>query len=148
MILKKNAKQTIIKTIKRLSFVFSFFLSFYSVISIANESVVPSLDSTLQRAPKSSSELSLLPDTFEYPAAFFEQYTPQNAMDMINRLPGFSFDRGSNARGFGGNAGNVLIDGARPTSKSGGLSGALSRISAAQVESIIILRGGTNTEYR
>jgi hypothetical protein len=77
-----------------------------------------------------------------YPATFFAQYTPQNALEMVERLPGFSFDQGSNARGFGGNAGNVLIDGARPTSKSGGLNGALVRIPAAQVERIEILRGG------
>ena len=79
-----------------------------------------------------------------YPAAFFSQYQPQNAFDMIDRLPGFSFDRGDNARGFGGNAGNVLIDGARPTSKSGGLVGALKRIPAEQVERIEIIRGGVS----
>jgi hypothetical protein len=77
-----------------------------------------------------------------YPANFFDQYTPQNAMAMIKRLPGFSFDSGSQARGFGGNAGNVLIDGVRPTSKSGGLEGALERIPASQVLRIEILRGG------
>lgn len=77
-----------------------------------------------------------------YLASFFNKYTPQNAYEMIDRLPGFSFDSGSNARGFGANAGNVLIDGARPTSKSGGLSGALIRIPASQVERIEIMRGG------
>jgi len=77
-----------------------------------------------------------------YKADFFAVYTPQNALDMVQRIPGFSFDQGSNERGFGGNAGNVLIDGARPTSKSGGLSGALNRIPAAQVDYIEILRGG------
>ena len=77
-----------------------------------------------------------------YPAQFFAQYQPQSAYSMIQRLPGFNFDGGDNARGFGGNAGNVLIDGARPTSKSGGLSGALKRIPAKQVERIEIIRGG------
>jgi hypothetical protein len=79
-----------------------------------------------------------------YSSAFFEQYTPQNALDMIERLPGFSFNEGSSARGFGGNAGNVLIDGSRPTSKSGGLRAALVRIPADQVEQIQILRGGVS----
>ncbi len=77
-----------------------------------------------------------------YPASFFTQYQPQSAMDMVARIPGFSFNHGSNARGFGGNSGNVLIDGARPTAKSGGLEGALKRISAAQVKMIEIIRGG------
>ncbi len=73
---------------------------------------------------------------------FFEQYRPQNALEMIQRLPGFNFDQGENNRGFSGNAGNVLIDKARPTSKSGGLVAALVRIPAAQVDYIEILRGG------
>ncbi len=77
-----------------------------------------------------------------YSASFFEQYLPQNAREMVDRIPGFSFDGGSNDRGFGGNAGNVLIDGSRPTSKSGGLHAALVRIPAEQVERIEILRGG------
>lgn len=77
-----------------------------------------------------------------YQASFFEQYSPQNALEMVQRLPGFKYDQGENNRGFGGNAGNVLVDGLRPTSKSGGLSGALIRIPAALVERIEILRGG------
>lgn len=81
-------------------------------------------------------------NTSNYPASFFAQYTPQNALEMVQKLPGFTFDEGSNARGFGGNAGNVLINDTRPTSKSGGLRGALIRIPAAQVLRIEILRGG------
>jgi len=86
----------------------------------------------------------LLPSNYKstYQPSFFIQYQPQNAYDMIERLPGFSFDGGSNERGFGGNAGNVLIDGSRPTSKSSGLKGALTRIPAAQVDRIEIIRGG------
>ena len=79
-------------------------------------------------------------DNSIYPLSYFDQYLPQNAFQMIERLPGFNFDSGANQRGFGGNAGNVLIDGARPTSKSGGLSAALIRIPAAQVVRIEILR--------
>jgi hypothetical protein len=90
--------------------------------------------------------LSVLPpsDSSVYWADFFNQYSPQNALEMIERLPGFSFDQGSDARGFGGNAGNVLIDGSRPTSKSSGLRGALIRIPAQQVIRIEILRGGVS----
>jgi len=79
-----------------------------------------------------------------YDATFFSQYLPQNALDMVNHMPGFSYDKGSNDRGFGGNAGNVLIDGVRPTSKSGGLNDALIRIPADQVIRIEILRGGNS----
>ena len=87
-------------------------------------------------------EKTQAPTNSNYTANFFAQYQPQSALDMIEKLPGFTFDGGDNARGFGGNAGNVLIDGARPTSKSGGLAGALKRIPAAQIMRIEILRGG------
>jgi len=93
---------------------------------------------------QSSPAVATAQDNSNYPASFFDQYQPQNAMDMIKQLPGFNFDRGDHARGFGGNAGNVLINGARPTAKSGGLRGALERIPAAQVERIEILRGGVS----
>jgi len=76
-----------------------------------------------------------------YPAAFFNDARPYTAMDMINRLPGFSFDGGDQSRGFSGSAGNVLIDGQRPTDKTDGLSTVLSRIVAADVDHIEVIRG-------
>jgi hypothetical protein len=69
-----------------------------------------------------------------YPAEFFNNFSPVTALDMINRVPGFSFNNGGDARGFGTNAGNVLIDGDRPSTKSNDLSTLLSRIPASQVE--------------
>lgn len=77
-----------------------------------------------------------------YPAAFFAASQPNAAMDMIARIPGFSFDRGDDVRGYGGAAGNVLIDGQRPASKSESLEDSLRRIQASQVERIDIIRGG------
>ncbi len=77
-----------------------------------------------------------------YPATFFAQYKPQNAREMVLRLPGFTLDEGDTDRGFGGNAGNVLINGARPTAKAGGLQAALTRLPAQQVSRIEILHGG------
>lgn len=76
-----------------------------------------------------------------YEADYFDQFLPQNAFEMVQRLPGFNFDGGSDARGFGGTAGNVLIDGARPGSKNS-LDDVLRRIPAAQVARIEVLRGG------
>jgi hypothetical protein len=69
-----------------------------------------------------------------YPAEFFNHFSPVTALDMINRVPGFSFNNGGDARGFGINAGNVLIDGDRPSTKSDDLRTILSRIPASQVE--------------
>ncbi|WP_298163542.1 TonB-dependent receptor [Brevundimonas sp.] len=75
--------------------------------------------------------------------AFFAESSPDTALDMIGRLPGFGLDTGdTDTRGFAGAAGNVLIDGDRPSSKSDSLDGILRRISAASVERIELIRGG------
>ena len=79
---------------------------------------------------------SYLPD-------FFSSARPATAMDMINRLPGFSFDGGDGSRGFSGNAGNVLVNGERPTSKTDSLFAVLSRIVAGDVERIDVIRGSS-----
>jgi outer membrane receptor protein involved in Fe transport len=77
-----------------------------------------------------------------YDAAYFAEQRPNTAYDMIGRLPGFSFTNTGSARGFAGTAGNVLIDGQRPTSKSDDLGSILQRIPAADVERIEVIRGG------
>src|SRR5690606_29977956 len=75
--------------------------------------------------------------------AFFADARPNNALDMIQRLPGFGLDTGNNStRGFAGAAGNVLIDGDRPSSKSDSLDQVLRRIAAGSVERIELIRGG------
>ncbi len=77
-----------------------------------------------------------------YPASFFAPMGLETAYDMVLRLPGFAFDDGSAVRGFGGAAGNVLIDGQRPASKTDDLIAILRRIPVAQVERIDLIRGG------
>lgn len=77
-----------------------------------------------------------------FPAAFFDRYAPNNALDMIRNLPGYSLDEGNrDTRGFGGAAGNVLIDGERVSAKSDKTSDILRRIPASRVERIVLLRG-------
>ncbi|HEY1605445.1 MAG TPA: TonB-dependent receptor [Allosphingosinicella sp.] len=82
-------------------------------------------------------------NVIRYPAAFFAPLRPDTALDMINRLPGFTLDDGSAVRGFGGAAGNVLIDGQRPASKTDDLVSILRRLPAAQVARIDLIRGAT-----
>jgi hypothetical protein len=77
-----------------------------------------------------------------YDASFFEAFTPQTALDMVNRLPGFVLDSGTELRGFANAAGNVLLDGEPPSSKSGGVLEALARVPAAQVVRIELVQGG------
>ena len=77
-----------------------------------------------------------------YPADFFRTYSPANALDIVRRTPGFTLDAGSqDVRGFGGAAGNVVINGARPTSKNDTLETILARIPAQRVLRVEVGRG-------
>jgi len=78
-----------------------------------------------------------------YPATFFEAYRPVSARDMVDQVPGFRIDDGGGTRGFGGAAGNVLIDGERPSTKQDSVSQILERIPAARVVRIELIRGNT-----
>ncbi|AJP71387.1 TonB-dependent receptor domain-containing protein [Sphingomonas hengshuiensis] len=81
-----------------------------------------------------------------YPAEFYTPFQPQTALEMLERTPGFPISDGSGVRGFGGAAGNVLIDGQRPTVKAGGISEVLRRIPSARVARIVLLRGSDAAE--
>ena len=72
--------------------------------------------------------------TTAYDAAFFAPYAPRTALDIARRVPGFSLDLGNiDTRGFAGAAGNVVINGARPSSKAESLETTLARIPARSV---------------
>ena len=77
-----------------------------------------------------------------YPPSFFTEFRPSTAADMLGRIPGFNQNGGDDVRGFGGAAGNVLIDGERPSSKTVSVGEALRRITPEQVERIDLIRGG------
>src|SRR5690606_34893797 len=62
---------------------------------------------------------------------FFADARPNTALDMVNRVPGFSVNDGDGARGFEGAVGNVLINGSRPASKNDTGSNVLGRTVAA-----------------
>lgn len=69
-----------------------------------------------------------------YEAAFFAQFAPSNALQIIERVPGFQLDEGdTEVRGFAQAAGNVVINGQRPSSKTDTLDVVLSRIPASRV---------------
>jgi outer membrane receptor for ferrienterochelin and colicin len=79
--------------------------------------------------------------TTVYQGSFFTQYAPRTALDIVQRVPGFSLDLGAtqtqqgsvDVRGFSGTAGNVVINGSRPSTKAETLDVTLSRIPAQQV---------------
>ena len=72
--------------------------------------------------------------TTTYDAKYFAQYAPRTALDIVRRVPGFTLDLGNTElRGFSGAAGNVVLDGQRPSSKSESLEAVLARIPASRV---------------
>jgi hypothetical protein len=75
-----------------------------------------------------------------YTASFFRRYQPNTALDMVQRVPGFTLDDGGDLRGFGGAAGNILINDRRPSTKQDSPSAILSRISADLVDRIELIR--------
>ena len=92
-----------------------------------------------QESPESSNQSA----TVLYQLDFFQQYNPITALDLVNRVPGFSIDSGDNVRGFGGSAGNILINGERPSTKSDSIENILGRIPQNNVQHIELIRGAT-----
>ena len=77
-----------------------------------------------------------------YPANYFAGMELNTAHDMVTRLPGFVFiDTDTTKRGFASSAGNVLINGVPPSSKTDTLSAVLDRIALSRVERIEVIRG-------
>ncbi len=77
-----------------------------------------------------------------YPPAYFAEVGPSTAYDIVLRLPGFSFDKGTAVRGLAGAGGNVLIDGEAPVSKNDTLDEILKRIPVASIVRVDVIRGG------
>ncbi|NNE38525.1 MAG: TonB-dependent receptor plug domain-containing protein, partial [Gammaproteobacteria bacterium] len=82
-----------------------------------------------------------------YDADFFRRYQPNTALDMAARVPGFNLDDGgdtqvfgADVRGYGGAAGNILINDRRPSAKQDSPTAILSRISAETVDRIELIR--------
>ena len=77
-----------------------------------------------------------------YPASYFAGMELNTAHDMVTRLPGFVFiDTDTTKRGFASSAGNVLVNGIRPSSKTDTLKAVLDRITISRVDRIEVIRG-------
>ncbi|HCO46067.1 MAG TPA: hypothetical protein DIT44_05350, partial [Erythrobacter sp.] len=75
------------------------------------------------------------------------QFAPRNALDMVDRIPGFSISGGNNQgqRGLGQATQNVIVNGERLSSKSESVSDQLRRIPATDVVRIEILDGNATS---
>jgi hypothetical protein len=69
-----------------------------------------------------------------YERVYFEPFAPSNALQIVERVPGFTLEIGNQeVRGFAQAAGNVVINGQRPSSKADTLETILARIPSSRV---------------
>ncbi len=92
-----------------------------------------------QQTPQTPTPASAPEGVQVFEPTFFARFNPVTAEDMVRQLPGFTIDEGDDLRGFGATAGNVLIGGQRPSSKTS-LKDELSRIAARDVLRIELIR--------
>jgi len=78
---------------------------------------------------------------------YFDQFAPRNALDMVDRIPGFSISGGNDQgqRGLGQATQNVIVNGERLSSKSESVHDQLRRIPASDVVRIEILDGNATS---
>ncbi len=109
--------------------------------ALAGTAIAMLLCGTTALARQAGTAPSAANRTTIYEASFFAQYAPRTAYDIAQHVPGFQLDLGStqsvngsvDVRGFAGTAGNVVIDGSRPSTKSETLDTTLKRIPAQRV---------------
>jgi hypothetical protein len=81
--------------------------------------------------------------THTYAASDFAHYAPRNALDMLQKVPGFVIREAVNERGLGQATGNVLLNGQRLSGKSNDVVTQLSQVPADDVVRIEIVDGAT-----
>jgi len=75
--------------------------------------------------------------------ADFARFAPRTALDMLQRVPGFSIQQAVQERGLGQATGNVLINGQRISNKSDDVLTQLGRVPAGNVVRIEIVDAAT-----
>lgn len=84
--------------------------------------------------------------TSRYESNYFSQFSPQNAKDILDKIPGTAtilrdIDDGDPARGFGSGGDQILINGKRLSGKMNGIVAELSRVQAKNVRYVELIRG-------
>ncbi|TWI03061.1 outer membrane receptor protein involved in Fe transport [Luteimonas cucumeris] len=108
-------------------------------IAVAAALAMTTLPSPAQQSPT----MDAGPGISVFDAEHFADTNPANAYDMLIRLPGFVIaEADTDVRGYAGARGNVLIDGARPSSKREDIGQLLKRIPASAVARVELIRSG------
>jgi hypothetical protein len=103
-------------------------------LSVAISSPAFAQDASEQPVDPNAAPAATDSRTTGYDAGFFAPSAPQTALDIARLVPGFNLDLGDvEVRGFAQAAGNVVINGQRPSSKSESLTSILRNIPSRQV---------------
>ncbi len=100
--------------------------------TIAGLAILSFSNVSAQETPETAAQRVFGPD-------YFTQFAPQNAFDMVRRVPGFQIRGGNNNRGLGQGGANILLNGQPITGKGDDPFDQIGRISATNVQRIEIL---------
>jgi hypothetical protein len=78
-----------------------------------------------------------------YERAFFDSFSPQTALEIIERLPGFTLQEADDDRGLSLGGTNVLLNGRAITGKGEAATNQIAQITADSVIRVEILDGGS-----
>lgn len=81
-----------------------------------------------------------------FPLAYFSEFAPDNALELINQTPGFRVQQQGGGRGLGNTDSNVLIDGIRALPKGKSLSSLLAELPARSVERLELISVGARPD--
>ena len=81
-----------------------------------------------------------------FPLAYFNEFAPDTALELINQTPGFRIRQQGGGRGLGDTGSNILIDGIRPLPKGKSLSSLLAELPARSVERLELIRVGARPD--
>ncbi len=78
--------------------------------------------------------------------AYFTEYNPLNARDMVNRIPGVSAEESEGGRGLSGVRSNLLINGERPPPKGKSAREQLDEMPVSSVALIELIDAGARLD--
>ena len=125
------------RVIHRHGIIAAIALSCSSMAHAQDQLALPTTETTPPSVSTSNAEIE------SYTPNFFDAFQPVTALDMVERIPGFTLRAEDSERGFGEADTNFLINGRRPSTKNQSARDILSRIPANTVVLIEILDGET-----
>ncbi len=117
-----------------------------SSLAIGTGLAAPATAQTAAATDPQDGAAAAAPDAQQsFEPAYFAQFAPRNALDMVTRIPGFAITGGNNQgqRGLGQATQNVIVNGERFSSKSESIEAQLTRIPAEDVVRIELVDGNT-----